>query len=117
MSMTVFIGQRFLLSNSLKRDEEYYFYGANPVTENVWQVNFMHGHSNISTCHSTLFCLNLEVGNSLRFANSTAFMQEDGSIGLRNDYYESSKRSCKIKSIKIVDIGQDFLTVEYEQDK
>ncbi|MEN6595736.1 MAG: hypothetical protein ABFC31_12405 [Clostridiaceae bacterium] len=107
MVKTVFIGESFLSSGDLSQ-LYYFFYGANRITATLWQVNFR--------C-SIPFCLNLEAGNTLRIPKSLIFIQKDGSVGLRSDYVDNWKGHCEVASIKIVDIGQDFLTVEYELAK
>lgn len=113
MVKTFFIGQCFLTSVESSTGS-YHFYGANRITSDIWQVNFSHQYP--LNCESS-FYLNLEVGDSLRIPNSIIFIQKDGSVGARSDHIIKEKEGNKVSSIKIVEIGQDFLTLNYELAK
>lgn len=121
MVKTFFIGQSFLSRPIGSTWFDYYiFYGANRITANMWQVNFSKeriSHFSGNSFVSSPFCLNLEEGNSLRFPDNYIFVQKDGSVDIRCDYSDSKKGCLKVSSIKIADVGQDFLTVEYELAK
>ena len=113
MVKTFYLGQCFLTSVESSTGS-YHFYGANCITANIWQVNLSHQYP--MNCESS-FCLNLEVGNSLRIPNSIVFIQKDGSIGTRSDHIIKEKEGSSVTSIRIVEIGQDFLTLDYELAK
>lgn len=112
MARTVLIGHAFIFTDIT--NEQYYFYGANRITATLWQVNFSQSYSKNNMSFITPFCLNLEVGNSLRFPNAIVYRQKDGSVDLYSGSLINLKGRCEATSIKIVDIGQDFLTIEYE---
>lgn len=120
MVKTVFIGQGFLYQRSSKDEYNlyYFFYGANRINANIWQVNLSKGSSGTNMCISTPFCLNLEIGRSLRFFRTAMFMQRDGSVDVFSDSgMDLAKSLCLVSCIRIVDIGHDFLTIEYELAK
>ncbi len=109
MVKTFFIGQRFLTSVESSTGS-YHFYGANRINSNIWQVNLSHQYP---MNNESSFCLNLEPGNTLRIPNSIIFILKDGSVAMRSDQIDKTKGGSNVTFIKIVDIGQDFLTVEY----
>ena len=115
--LTVFIGQSFLFQPISENKQEFYtFYGANRLAANTWQVNFSKDQISYSSdfnSSSTPFCLNLESGTSLRIPGYSIYKRKDGSLGMNSDYWDNTKGACDVTSIRIIEIGQDFLTLDY----
>lgn len=114
-----YIGQSFL-SRVLKDYwfEYCVFYGANRINATTWQVNFSMERMEqvgINTNKSTPFSLNIEVGTSLRFSGFSIFIEKNGSMSLRsNQFGDLYKGQRTVASVKFVNIGQDFIILEYE---
>lgn len=117
MIVTRFIGQPFLtcfIGNYVYN--EYFFYGADRVSDNSWQVNF----DREQVCNweykntTSIFRLNIKVGSTLRIPGYYIYIHKDGSIGTRSDssiHFDQGQRL--VSSIKFIDIGQDFIKIEY----
>lgn len=119
MVKTVYIGQSFLSRPFTDGYfDDFTFYGANHLHASTWQINFGKEQKWYDGRHinnSSLFSLNIDVGISLRFSDSYVYIQKDGSVETRKDHLDRSNGICKkVASIRVVDVGQDFLTIEYE---
>ena len=122
MVNTFFIGHSFLSRPLADFWFDYYtFYGANYLSGSTWQINFCKErrcYTSIDAKISSPFCVNVDVGGSLRFADVSIYIEKDGSMSLRgNQFGDLYKGQRKVNSLRFNQIGQDFITVEYELTK
>lgn len=120
MKNTVIIGQTFLVRDWLNRNyhSNLVFYGCSQCGNNIWKVNIgkeIGDYSGIIEENSSgTFCINVQIGNELRFHDYYIYIQKSGDVGFRGDYITDSQKGRRsVTSIKILDIGRDFMTIEY----
>ena len=118
MIVTRFIGQPFL--SWFTGDytyNEYFFYGANQINNNSWQIHFdkeeVHNYSYRNL--TPIISLNIEVGSTLRIPGYYIYIHKDGNVSNRSDsslYYDKGQHL--VSSVKFIDIGRDFIKIEYD---
>ncbi len=120
MKNTVIIGQTFLVRDWKNRNyhSNLVFYGSSRCGDDTWKVNIgkeIGDYSGIiEESISGTFCIDVQVGNELRFHDYYIYIKKNGDVGFRSDYItESQKGRRSVVSIKIIDIGKDFMTIEY----
>lgn len=121
MTSTYIIGQPFLVRDWLNRSyhSNLVFYGCNKVNNDHWKANICKEIGDFSGIIeeniSGAFCIDVQVGDVLRFYDYYIYIQKNNKIGFRSEYFTDNRRGRRsVESIKILDLGQDFITIEYK---
>lgn len=115
MSYTYVIGEKFLLKYWSAVQETINYYGSIKLDNGIWRANFYREkiYTDNHSAAGTSFNLDICMNDVVRFSHYGIYKDKKGNATPDTPSLLRLYDVKHIDSIKFLDIGQDFITIEY----